>query len=166
MKILIAYDKWCLSTLEAILTWFNEWLSVSQRVVEKALIILYVFAPIVNVPRPSAFISISFCGLIGVMLWIQALEPEAVREARAHAPGVGVLRVCMQVFAICVMSMPPHGIKVDIGVGLQMCSYVLFQYSVSIGNTGERGRHRALSMAKLKELFGTEWMPQPEMMPR
>lgn len=165
MKILKAYDQWCLDTLEAILTWLNEWLSISQRTVEKILIAIYVCSPLTQ-PSRTRILSFALCALIGVLLWMQMILPEAVRATRNLMPGMRSVRLCAQAFGILVIVTPPYTPRLVIPAAMQIVAWVVFQYSTCITNTGHRGRKRALSLAKLKALFGTEWMPQPEMVPR
>ena len=166
MRFLIAYDAWCIGRVEALLLWLEEWLSISQKQVERGLIVLYML--LIMVPSSWAlgivivriFVAIS----VGMMMWWLHRQPAAYREMGKRNALMAVARVIIQAFlgflAAILFILPPHRL-IDYATGAAQVVYLVFYYMTDIHSGGERGRRRKLAWAELKKLFGTEWIPRP-----
>ena len=74
-----------------------------------------------------------------------------------------ILQICLGFFAIVAVVPPPPSAS---NIAVAQIVYVVFIYMTDITSNGERGRRRKLSWAKIKELFGTVWIPKPLLTPQ
>jgi hypothetical protein len=163
MSIVRRYDAFMLGQVERLVTWCEEWLSISQRRLESACIVAYGVVFTARTIAAHAWPGLLLVIWVTSILWAVHRLPQATRTARAH-PGRDLF---IHIFA-------------DALIGLRIVSMLLvFSYSdvsgllegallslivrmLDIASNGDVGRKRKLSLAKLKELFGAGWMvPQP-----
>lgn len=169
MRILYAYDQWCLAKLETFLVWLEEWFSIPQKTVERALIVIYLaifVLPPSNHARSATFIC-AFC--LGYMMWILHQRPQAVRFLTRRNKTSAILRLSFQfwcgfVVFRCLLSLF-HRLD-DITNAILVIDYLIFFYMIDLNSEGTPGRRRKLALAELKKLFGTEWIPEPAPIPQ
>lgn len=171
MKWLIVCDVWFEGRVEALLTWLNEWFSISQARAEKGMIVLYLTLLIAAGGWTFMLLPLRI-GIYIMLLVIMILlcrKPAAARGGAKRYPELRLMRVPILIillfFAGFFFFAPPHRV-VDIENGLAQIVYLVFFYSTDIGSTGERGKRRKLAWAELKKLFGTAWIPKPLLAPR
>lgn len=172
MELLIAYDRWCEGRVKALLLFLEEWLSIGQKLAERGMIVLYLVS-IYGAPiNGKNGLTVRICGMftIGSLMWCLHRIPEALRECgNFMSKRRAVFRCCLQIVIA-------DAIAFDLGVWMRtghsggaiagQIVYAIFYYMVGIVSKGDRGRRRKLSWAKLKELFGTEWIPRPVILPQ
>lgn len=166
LKLLIAYDAWCVGRVEALLKGLEEWLSISQKRAERGMIAVYML--LVAVPSSWTLgIVIAQIGVaagMGYMMWTLHRRPAAVRERSRQYLLPALFRVLMQAFTGSIMAilflLPPHRLCYY-AAGSAQAAYLLFFYMIDIHSGGERGQRRRLAWAELKKLFGAEWIPRP-----
>lgn len=172
MELLVAYDRWCEGRVRAFLLLLEEWLSISQKYAERGMIVLYVTL----LAGPSHPTELSFPVWLSVALlaapsmWFLHRRPDAMRECgkflrKIHA----CFRVGLQFFsgAIAIFELTTWAhTQRDIPAAAAQVTYLVFYYMIDIASKGKPGRRRKLAWAKLKELFGTEWIPKPVVVPQ
>ena len=170
MKLAVAYDQWCEGRVRALLLFLEEWLSISQKYAERGMIALYV--TLVANPWSSSTVSLPprafLACMLGYFMWTIHRRPEAVREISRWIPRYKaayriILQICLGFFAIVAVVPPPPSAS---NIAVAQIVYVVFIYMTDITSNGERGRRRKLSWAKIKELFGTVWIPKPLLTPQ
>jgi hypothetical protein len=168
MKLIFAYDAWCLRRIEALLAWLEEWMSISQPRVEQGLIVIYI--TLLNTGRKftTTFITLQIiCSLgIALMMWWLHRRPAAVREASKRSSMSAMVRIFFQTWflllvVVCTVSRP-----IDYQDIAMYLDYLLFFLMNDISSKGKPGRRRKLALEKLKELFGSAWIPKPVAVPR
>jgi len=174
MDSFIRYDHWCLGNTRATLLWIEEWLSLSQRRIEYMMILFYGFTAGISVvvsairPYGSSLVgmSIFMFALIVWSMFRMSNVPDVVRKHRSN-DDISLIRLALQILmwgAVVwevVVFHRTHAPIVDLAEPARNVDYVLFVYSISVSTKGEKGRRRKLALEKLKELFGTDWMPKP-----
>ena len=165
MNTLVKYDKWCLSVVRATLLWVEEWLSISQRRIERVMIVTYLALALVDAGRgKTLYIVGPVLAYIGCLMWFMHRTPDAIRMVRER-PNLAVARCFLQLWLMSVIaisfliskSMIPHN-PLHL---VQQTDYALFFYVVSISTKGDPGRRRKLALSKIIEMFGTGWIPKP-----
>jgi hypothetical protein len=171
MRLLHAYDEWCYKRLEAILLWMEEWFSISQSAVEQFLILLYVILELAgSIYDVHSFLHHRY-GLtaavalsMGTMMYFLHRRPPAFRQISRQNIVSFYMRVFLQVFvvefSILNALLPLHQLGTYL-TSLQYYVWTVFFYIMDISSNGTPGRRRKLALAKLKELFGTSWVPKP-----
>ena len=97
-------------------------------------------------------------------MWRQQKEGNSERLMRLFVPIHAVVRIGMGLWALQLtvveLAVAPHRWR-DVLMPVSMNCFLAFQYAMALPNDGQRGRRRKLALAKLKEMFGTAWMPAP-----
>jgi hypothetical protein len=164
------YDEWVRGRVKAVLDWLYEWLSISQKVVERSLIAAYVIGRILEMAgvvlhesheEPLwviVFVAVFFAGV----LWRIHTEPSTVRTTiLSSLPIFLPLKMMWQLFAfLAIISIAKGRGVYDIGWMIDDVTWVLLWYVFSVNSDGEKGRKRKMAWAKLKELFA--WLPEPQ----
>jgi hypothetical protein len=164
MQLLFAYDEWCFVKLEAMLVWLEEWFSLSQKMVEELLIVIYLFLTTICSSGNRIFQGLFFVIILAAMMWLLHLRQPFLRTmSRVSAVSV-LLRLLFQVWAAGIIFLtlwkPPHRVE-DIESAIAQIIYVVFFYVVDICSKGKKGRRRKMALSELKKLFGTIWIPKP-----
>jgi len=149
-----------LSKVRATLLWLEEWLSLSQNEVEKVMMFIYLICGIMNSVGSIDNISIMFMGWI---MYSLHKNPDVNRAGIEHSPIAATGRPLVQIWTLCMIVtylVPPIRTK-DVIASIQVVDYLLFSYLVSVSTKGDPGRRRKLAWSKIKELFGTKWLPEP-----
>jgi hypothetical protein len=171
MKWLIDYDAWFFHSVEGLLKWLDEWLSISQEYAERGMIALYVVLTLLPSKWMLSFVlAKTICALsIGTLMWMLHKRSAAVRKYTQRSRFEAVNRIILQgvfgVMAATVLFVPPHQ-WTDVPTAVAQVVYVVFFYATDITSDGERGRRRKAALAELKKMFGTEWIPKPLLEPR
>ncbi len=177
MVIIETLDGVILAGYSRVATFLQDWFYLSQRNIEKSLLILYVVAAVVNYTsgristgRPVYTLAIALT-ICFYTMWEEYREPIATRTARRFRPSSVILRVLtmgivlfasiMAILVSPVIPSPTFYTKVAI---YSMPVWILFNASMTyvtlLNIEGERGKSAKLSWEKLKELFGG-WVPIP-----
>jgi hypothetical protein len=161
------YDGWVRGKVKSCLDWLYEWLSISQKAVERSLIFIYALASailIMSAARHEINIPIWMQSLISLLmiffLWDWHTDPSTVRSIKHTHSYHAIFRVLWQFMALTSLFPPYKGKLIDIGFPLADIAFTLFLYVVASNCGGERGRKRKMAWAKLKELFS--WLPEPQ----
>lgn len=167
---LIVYDMWCEGRVKALLTWLQEWFSISQKHIEEGMIVLYMglLMPSWKWKLPWLCVNIFIALFVGsTMIWLHR-KPETSRGTAKYYPELRVLRVMFQAICLLLCSVfllaPPHRIT-DRYCAIAQIVYLVFFYMTDINSNGKPGRRRKLALAELKKLFGAAWIPKPALEP-
>jgi hypothetical protein len=171
MKSLIRYDAWCCESVQGLLKWLDEWLSISQKYAERSMIVLYVL--LVLIPSDwkwATILSRVICGpWVGWMMWILHRRPAATRKFWEKSQSLALCRIVLQcglgLVVVFILAAPPYTWS-NIPLALAQVVYVVFFYATDITSDGGHGKRRKLFLAELKKMFGTEWIPKPMVVPR
>jgi len=171
MKWLIDYDAWFFHSVEGLLKWLDEWLSISQKHAEQSMIALYLILTMIPPKWTLSVVLVkiaeAFC--ISPLMWLMHIRPAAIRRYTQGSRFQAVNRLILQgvfgVIAAVVFFMSPHQ-WTDAPMAVAQVVYVVFFYATDITSDGERGRRRKAALAELKKMFGTEWIPKPLLEPR
>lgn len=168
MERICAYDGWCSDRVKALLAWLEEWFSIGQKGAERGMMAVY-FALLV-LPPPwemrSTGMKVFTAVLIFPMMWYLHRKPVSRRrvfqDGSVYSAAARVsLQVLLCTFSLSGILRPPH-LVADYANAAMNVVYLVFFYATDIGGGGDRrGRRRKLALAKLKELFGPLWIPQP-----
>lgn len=166
MSILIAYDSWALAKVKVVLDWLYEWLSISQKVVERVCIVGYATGnglEIVGIVKHEVHLPLGFeifmACMITAWMWHFHCIPSSDRTFFNTSGGM-VARMLWHVFVLlsCISFCESKTIF-STGHIMEDASYVSMLYLFAVNSDGERGRKRKLALSKLKELFS--WLPEP-----
>jgi len=172
LKLAIAVDLRILLVLKWILDWMNDWLSLSRSKVEVGTIWIYGVTNVYSVwPSRHLGILLALTGLMTFMMWNWHRQPKAARSVIHWGVGGILGRIAALILfgfsAAVVLCTPPHHWLQDSAGAISMISYVLFLYILALpDDDGQRGKKRKMAITKLKELFGTSWIPQPVAVPQ
>ena len=168
MQVLLAYDRWCFARIQRLLVWLEEWFSLSQKTVEQAIIIFYLFLVILSCFRLNLIFNCFIGLLLAATMWFLHLRPIETRYASQKSIASAMLRLALQFWAIIldflILSKPPHDWQ-DIPNALAQILYIVFFYMIDICSWGQKGRRRKLALAELKKMFGATWIPKPVPVP-
>jgi len=169
MKLFVVYDRWCEDRVAGFLLFLEEWLSISQKSVERGMILIYMALLLVAMLRTLSGLDICAVFFVGSSMWILHRRPSALRGRQKTAIFFPCFRVGLQ-FLIGTLSFidivaAPH-FSGDTETAAAQIVYLIFFYMIDIRSGGERGRRRKLAWAKIKALFGTEWIPKPVPVPQ
>lgn len=169
MELLVAYDRWCEGRVRALLLFLEELFSISQKHAERGMIAFYLVLVASPPYRTKMSFPIQMCGacLVASLMWVQHRRPEALRERARLDPTVyACARIIIQFLFGSLFVFDLVSPDRAIAAAASQAVYLIFYYMIDITSNGERGRRRKLAWAKIKELFGTEWMPKPAMAPQ
>lgn len=169
-RIAISIDLGLLRLTLAATRLLWEWAGIARRRVEQGLIVVYVaIFTMVNLLDRQRW-AIAFVVLVGFVMWRQHREPETRRMYRLLSIAGIASRVVMDLLLLPLVAIlllcPPFHWRYALN-GIANLAFLGFNYVVVLPNDdGERGRKSKLAAAKLKEMFGTSWIPQPSPVPR
>lgn len=164
MELLARYDKWFEDCVRAVLLWLEEWLDLSQRTVERGMIVAYLLLAFMPVHQRDLTYAVAGTAVVSIIMYNLHRRPVALRGLRFKETRAVRVAFMVPIFGttIALELIPFAGTKCEIGKAIAQMVYVVFFYVTDIGNHGERGRRRKLALAKLKELFGDlTWLPKP-----
>ena len=159
-------DVRTLYAAQCVLVWLVEWLSVSQRKLERVVIFSYLITePVYLRMKPAS--SMWFVVLVeiiwGALLfgWHRHTDKERWQRLLA-ADGSGLRVFYLACWLLLLASLYPARHEAWVFVeafasGLRLAAL----YFTSLPESGQPGRRRRLALDKVKAMFGTSWMPQP-----
>jgi hypothetical protein len=171
MNFIERYDEWVRARVKDALDWLFEWLSVSQKAVERILIITYVVGRTLEAvaefshraPRGlNKGVGVADCvfSILIVLIMLGWHFSPKTERIMAHVARPGyILRIMWQPLVIATAA----DLEIDsyhIGHFAQVTAFTLALYVFACNSDGQRGRKRKMAWAKLKELFS--WLPNPQ----
>jgi hypothetical protein len=162
------YDLRCDLNLSRLLLWCEEFLSLSQANVERALCVLYAIGveiPTLSERRAAGTVAAVLFLLPIYLVWRMHRTPVARRGGLHKHPirrlGRVLVQFCFLGLTVLIVAEPPHRWEDGFFAAAQL-AYVVHLYVTDLKIDGERGRRRKLAWDKLKALFGPlEWIPRP-----
>jgi hypothetical protein len=155
-------DEWILRGTEKVLEFFSDWLSLSQRTIERALIFGNVAGIIaVQFLKPQTFATIMVLLFVTAPMWARHRAPQALRSAMRATE---ITRRLAWVTITMCLSAPTAIVFRDAISWLMLGAYaavVCFNYVFVCNVDGERGRKRRLALDEVKKMFGVGWIPEP-----
>ena len=167
MDFLIAYDVWCMSRVESLLLWLEEWLSITQKQAERGMIIVYFISFYICPPSDnlgSISAQIVAGGAISMLMWNLHRRPAATRYGKKPIIYLSWVRIIFQAitfFLIWMWAIEKPVNFLHLRYSFVQIVYMIFYYAVDIHIDGKPGRRRKLALAELKKLFGECWIPKP-----
>jgi hypothetical protein len=170
LKTVLMIDLTLLIVAKRIVDMLYDWMAIRRRWVEWALAVTYMGAFAVASFWQRDWSGVALAGFVGLTMWYEIRKPKTVRMMRL----VDIVSICARVlvtlmvgfFVTLMVLAPPHRL-VDIPYAISQMAYLGFMYvTVLPDRDGERGRKAKMAFSKLKELFGTSWVPQPVPVPR
>jgi hypothetical protein len=167
---LVAYDAWCEGRVRALLTWLEEWFSISQKRAEEGMIALYLALSIVTAKWTFLWIGVDICLWIfvgSIMVWLHR-RPAMARGGGRRYADLAALRVVFQAtmfFTAGVEILAPLPSMSGICNGVAQIVYIAFFYMTDINSSGKPGQRRKLALAELKKLLNVAWIPKPALEP-
>jgi len=169
MKWLITYDIWLRGRIKVLLDWLAEWFSITQKMVERLMIILYAAGGLIVIcasalkmtwiPVPTWVIVLGVILVVSMMISYHR-EPSTLRAVKYGNSYNAALRFVWN-FLVVRSFFPPYTghFMLDASAPMLDIAFASMLYLVSVNSDGERGRRRKLAWSKLKELF--TWLPDP-----
>ena len=168
MNLLWRIDDMILNGLDAAVVWCIEWFSWSRKWIERVLIGACAVTDYVNLsimpPSMPGWAAVLF--LLPLLVTLVSLHASTPRQRglRRHDTTLCVARVGYVVLGILVTALVicTHSWSRthawDTASGL---TGILTFDMVALGNEGDPGKRRKIALTKLKELFGSSWIPEP-----
>lgn len=157
-----------LKATRAVIVFCNEWLSLSQARIEQLLGVAFIVLDEVGWARYHAgglrTFSLAFVPLNLLWVWARHRTPAAARaNGLLHNVRSLVFRLLMVFLAVFCFGSSLLRHNVDL-IDLSTVVVVPFIYVTALPHDdgSRRGKRRKLALAKLKEMFGTSWVPLPE----
>ena len=161
------WDLFLVARVMDAVEWLEGWLSFSQKRIEQTIWLASIGASVVACfyicsRLPSM---LPLCAIfIPYMAWLQYRQlrmPASVRLMRLFSRRGVFNRLFWQIWIVTFLLPPHHSWRTDIAFTVWYGLGCLFDYVTVISSDGQRGKRRKLALEKLKELFGTAWIPQP-----
>lgn len=166
MEYLRKYDRWVITKTESVLQFLLDWLGITQKSVEISMIVFQVLGRTLFITcygkgnmAPSLMEAMIAIYLIRFMTVLHK-DASAVRKKLVSSIDGVFIRTMWQALMIMGLSLP-RGLFIDTGAFLSSGSMVVFLYVIVCNIDGERGRKSKMAWSKIKELFGTSWIPEP-----
>ena len=161
-------DLWLLIAIDNAVVFFVEWSGARRVRVERGLILLwggcFSLWVIFWMHRGWYWLLLFVVG----GMWAMWDLPEASGSMRLHRMLTKtVSRLFSTVWLGCLMAiacLPPRQLTYLLVVAAHIFG-ILFEYSIAMPKSGDPGRRRKAEIARLKELFGSSWIPEPEARP-
>lgn len=136
-----------------------EWLSVPRAKIEQSMIVAYFVCTVGNAwPSTGRWMLIAIQLPIVGWMWFMHRRPSATRSMLLlHLVSARVISLTVftgMCAVIAWMRWPAWGYTIAMNM-----LYAAIYYAVSLPGGGEPGKRRKLALAKLKEMFGTSWVP-------
>jgi hypothetical protein len=160
--MLNSVDEWLLGATEKVLEFCADWLSLSQRHIERALIICNAAAVMaVQVIDPHTTLTIITLVVITAPMLLRHRAPQAVRTALR----VSEKRSRLVWIALTMLVNVPMALSfrdaLTLWQAVLYATFTWFHYVIACSSDGQRGKKRRLALDQVKRLFGTGWIPQP-----
>ena len=170
-----AIDETLISICEQSVTWIEEWTGLSQRWIERLLIGSFaisflshcIFERIIGYGYGSIWI-LFVCGLIVLASMIIEGQYPSTQRKTLRFTGTFYRLSWVALLILPSISILLSAIEhTTLAMVVAICSFccvstrVAMAYVIISSIDGERGRAAKLVWSKIKELFGTSWIPQP-----
>lgn len=164
MKFLRRFDDWVLDNTQIVLGWVDDWLALSQRRVERILVVLYIVTRVAfeiacfsDISHAPLWIEVSISILMVWAVLARFRLPQAVRVAYrvTEMPWRMVWWALIVMGCIQIFSDKLPGVLLTVNE----CIFAAILYVTVSCVGGERGRKAKMAWSKLKELFS--WLPEP-----
>lgn len=165
-----AFDAWLIRATEAVLDWLEEWLSVSQKSIEKVLILSAMCAYLRSIiddlfavrAMPPFWLEVLFGVMMAIVLLVCHQASQSDRRLRVKRDLWARMlwlwgSACFGAPA-CYLAPSPE----TIANLLYSSSVCAFFYVIVANVEGERGYRRRAALRRLREMFGPLWTPQPQ----
>jgi cellulose synthase/poly-beta-1,6-N-acetylglucosamine synthase-like glycosyltransferase len=159
-------DTAIIETIENMLRLANDWLSITQRMIERAVIRVCLLL-ILSVWLCSIPITWKVVYTLGALLVVAEMfrEHRLPRSSRAVKRRTQrfyrfYLLVITFIVVPLLMLLPPYSWLDCAAFGLNLLEALFYFVLVAVVD-GEPGRARKLSIQELTRIFGVEWVPQP-----
>ena len=169
-------DQWLIARVRVALDFLFDWFGITQKLAERTLIVFFGLSNFVEfvsilLKIPSAvkthplswqwhlFVSSAMV----VSFWRRHRLPSAARAAESYTPHAIAFRfalLAMSVFVFICFCLGWDRDLYSFSVDVDAWSFTLLFYIFATDIDGER-KSKKLAWSKIKELFGTEWIPQP-----
>ena len=166
MEIMRRYDDWCITKVKIATEFLNDWLGISQKIMERVVIVC-------NVIARSCLLSSSVLNRWEFPVWFEALMVfvffnyiyrlhRTPCAARSKFLPMRTSRMWWQSLTyLSILPSPANDWLVNVGLIGGYGAVTLIEYLVCVDIDGERGRKAKMAWNKVIELFGTRWIPQP-----
>lgn len=167
LSLVRTVDAWLIARTEDVLLFLNEWLSISWAQTSVALIAFKFIGEGYYDLHSHRWGLIFVDALYAGWQFLIHTEPETTRVARLRGYEWSSLRVSMMLISVMMwigIMFPPRVPSLWI-VCAALTSVGVWFIVIACGEAGIRGRKRKAAMSKIKELFGTEWIPDSVQIP-
>jgi hypothetical protein len=169
--VLVWIDIWILYLLGKAVNWLVEW-GIARIRLERAVVLVYALVTTFDGTRKfithSELVSnrLGDVSLLVLNLWNSFMfwEVERTENHRARRRcSLGFFASRIAVLTLWVITLMIFTFSREAYLLVMQCTaLVLIIYLLSVGDGGgEPGRRKQLALDKLKEMFGSEWMPEP-----
>lgn len=172
----VALDRLVLALVERLVLFGTEWFGVTQSQIEVSILTIYALLSFVaSNAKWLRFLDVLLGGGVAlILLVLSQFTTPTIRQYRRTDPTWIVLRLIMMFLAMItswavieivfwVLRAHLHRLTAhDISGDLRSIVLALFYYLSAIDSNGTPGRRRKAVLSKIKSMFGTGWLPQPE----
>jgi len=133
---------------------------------------IYIIAVTMHTSHPIGSIGWEIPGdvLVGWFMWREHREPKAARTVRRIGPiefGFRIVWIALTAVITTLALLPGQGVSryafiFGVNGGVWGLCRISMAYITILDVEGEKGRAAKMSLAKLKEMFGTSWVPAPQ----
>ena len=177
--LILELDEFMIERFDKAVQFAQDWLFLSQKRIEQVVLLVYVavfFSCMILILLAKLDTTgVTLCVVGGIFLfagmWLDHMLPTAVRAVRRvsnRSFRLGWLFMWLITTVSDVFFTSPKfdwhlQIYYIVGCPIRMGLRLVMAYIIALDVDGERGKAAKLSLAKLKELFGTlHWIPQPQ----
>jgi len=169
-------DRWLIGRVKISLDFFFDWFGITQKLVERSLIVLLGFSVFIetasrllNAPETRTYTYRWYDKIAGVvmiiMLWRLHKMPTAERVAREQTVFSVLWRFSgnvLSLLSIVIFILENPLTLFSFSVDIQVWLITIFLYVIATDTIEGERKSAKLAWSKIKELFGTAWIPQPK----
>lgn len=159
-----AMDEFLIRKTRSVLICIEEWLSISQRTVERWLIVIFL-ATFIKLSMFDFMHTHSIVIDVIMFVWCALVLINLHNYSEDQRAATGKIQRIWFFYASLLATLHMFHLlnNENVAQAVNLYAAEAFFYVIASNVKGERGRRRRMAMAKLRELFGPLWTPEPDL---
>lgn len=160
---MLAIDNFLIRITKSVLDFLNDWLSISQKQVEKFLIGVFAVLLVPIVVTGASKIMMIFFGIMLPIILIgmftrHSLTASLRNKWRIENYGYRVFNTLLVIVFGADFAVTSFHNFIWFAAFMAL---IIFDYTIVCVIDGERGRKRKMTLNEITKMFGTEWIEKP-----